>query len=775
MSIRSAVLCATSVGVASIAWAVSSPSPVSSDPNVAEPTVLATLNRGEASVSMDVRFGSVPSAGSPTSLFPLALSADGRVRLTVKSAPDALEGDFVLHSREAVDPDAWHHIAFNYSLIRSRTTLYVDGHLVYENDNTYLPKLGFGGVDTATFGGEVKNFRAWDVALESERILPSDQPGKSLWDVRSERNVAALRARVDAEAVKHPHAVKTDSLVAYTTDPMSQEMVLPDAIPAEADFSGRIGVVAAKGEFEAASLVVMALKPVRSFTVRISDLKGPKATIPSGDVSIRLVKRWYRTGGAWVSYFCDYRHRVLTPHLLINDDALIKVDEIATRNYFRLDYPEGTRYVDVSDPSALPENVAANVPFNDAKTLQPIENLTEFGRNQQYWILFHAPQDPGLYRGTLELVADGKTAAKMPVALRVNDIDLPLRGASYDDLNRPYLGQLNIQGRLTRGRTYDERVGSTLAELKSIREHGMLETAGIWNRSPATTELVRKAGFPDDIIFDGLGNERFRWQKLFKKPCEELTSADRDLSLRILRRLLTERNGYWAENFPHASKWTLLYSECHSYQGLNIMQQDHAAILRDLGWKVFAHAMSDRNWYFAGDVQDATFQSSIDRVDAERWHKAGGWFGDYAKPFAAPENPALHRRMLGIHRYKFCHFDGHMQHGILDEHVNQFAPDPGGDGNYRCQIMLYPQQAGVIETICWEGVREAYDDVRYLTKLQQLAAPHLSDDREPLRREARRAMMWMEDIRGNDDDMNAIRLGCIDRILTLQSLLATAK
>ena len=59
--------------------------------------------------------------------------------------------------------------------------------------------------------------------------------------------------------------------------------------------------------------------------VALSDLRAPNGkVIPAAEVDIKLVKRWFRSGGAWLSYHSDRRQRNLTPDLLVNDDALIR-------------------------------------------------------------------------------------------------------------------------------------------------------------------------------------------------------------------------------------------------------------------------------------------------------------------------------------------------------------------------------------------------------------------------------------------------------------------
>ena len=747
---------------------------------------VARLDKGELSLAMSVKFDKVPSKGSPTALLAIAAEADGRVVVTIPGEVGSLEGDYVFRSKAKVKPGEWHHLAFDYSLMRQRVAFYLDGSLQYENDNIYLPVPGFGGADVKSFDGAVKYLRAWDVALESERFLPASlmkgaerpqsgafSPEKTIYDVKAAARDAALKERLAQAFSANPKAVKTDALAFYTTDPTSQTRVMPYMIPAEADFSGTLDVICAQEEFEAGSLVVMAQKPVKSFTVKMSDLvSADGARIPAADVDIRLVKRWYRTGGAWFSYFADFRHRILTPHLLVYDDDLIRVDEITTRNYYRLDYPEGVRYADVSDPAKGRDYWNDDVPFHDAKTLQPIKSLCEFGRNQQYWILFHATKatKPGVYKGAVDLVQDGKKVAAMPVSFRVLPFALPPRGASYDNLDRFYMSHVNIQGTISEGNTWNDWYASGLAEYKSMRDHNSLDVSGIWS-TPWNAELARKAGFTSDTVW---GSPRIEpWQACWPKiPRAELTAEQRKLGMRAIERGVKGKLDWYNEQYPDAVKWAIFYSESGAFTTLNVQQQDQAAIVHKYGWEVFAHGMGNQNMDFAGDIQDATIQTSIDREVADRWHAVDGSVGTYAKPFASPENPAVQRRLLGLKRYKWSRYDGNMQHGMKDRNPNQFAPDPGGDGNYRCQIMIMPTQGGFLETICWEGVREGFDDVRYATYLKKLAWPHLHDANEAVKREARRALVWLEAQNGADCTMQTVRLGIIDRILTLQALLA---
>ena len=732
------------------------------------PPAKGIVRSDEFSVACAVRFDALP-AEAVKGLVEISADGDGVIRVRVPKAKTSLDADFVCYSRAKAKKGAWHHVAFNFSRLRDRAALYLDGSVQYENNDRAIPvPLGGETVAAPGFKGEVKDLKVWDVALESDRIIPAAEGKGSRWDVKHAAQIAALKTRIDA----NPKA-KFGPVAVVTTDPTDQERVLNDMLPEKADFSGSVDVFAAQDEFEDASVVVTALQPVKEFTLELSDLDCDGAKISAKDVDIRLVKRWFRSGGAWHSYFVDYRFRVLVPHLLVHDDDLIRVDELRTRNLLRFDYPDGRRWTDVSDPHKGIDWGFENMPFRDADTLQPIRSLVAYGCNQQYFLTFHAKkgQKPGLYRGSLKLIADGKAVGALPVRFRVLDFALPPRGSSYDEPSIRYQGHVNNQASFCRGRTLEEREACAKAMMRTMKEHNQLDFSGAWSEAKAA--LAKEVGMIPDSMH--IGNSIDRWQTLFpNKKFEDLTEDD----LRLARRYILRKNRNWFDyyntNFPDADKFLLFYSESSAYQTLNVWQDDQARLVREnlRNAKVYAHSMGVWNWYFAGDIQDSNVQTSLDRADADRWHALGEPIYPYAKPFAAPENPAAQRSHLGLSRWKFSHMDGNMQHGCLArvESWNEWSNSAGGDGNYRCQVMLYEQYGGFLESICWAGVREAFDDVRYLSLLKEKATALKASKSEPVMREARRALIWLEDLNGAVEDMQDVRIAAVRRIQILDQL-----
>jgi hypothetical protein len=89
------------------------------------------------------------------------------------------------------------------------------------------------------------------------------------------------------------------------------------------------------------------------------------------------------------------------------------------------------------------------------------------------------------------------------------------------------------------------------------------------------------------------------------------------------------------------------------------------------------------------------------------------------------------------------------------------------DPLYRDHNFTYPTMDGVIDTIAWEGYREGVDDVRYMTKLQQLIEGAEKSGDKKRKDTAAKASEYLKTIDANNDDLSEVRSKTIGYILQL--------
>lgn len=777
------------------------------------PVIIERDTDSELSIAFWARFDKLPSSGSPSGLFGCRADKDGYVHFTLKSLPTQFQGDYKIKSSRRIKRKEWHHYELSYSKLSSRAALYIDGALEWENDIIFMPELApRSGYDPVDFSGKVKDLKVYDVALPNEFLAIGENAAERLkavssvieeaktrskvkglsdWIAKLGKDAAALAAREDATAAELGE-IERDALKAlkmakdtdkpghfdcagrmaalYTVSPLSQEPCLPYAIPESAVLTNTMSITIAPGESESGSVVAVAYAPLEVRNVSASDFTGPAGRkMPASIADVKIVKRWFRTGGAWLSYHSDRRQRNLTPGLLLNDDSLVLVDETKRRNYIRLDYPEGSFYTDVSDPDRGHTSWQELTPFKDSEKIMP-HRIGEAGRNQQYLFTFTVPKgtEPGTYRGSIVLSIPGGDA-KIDVALSVLPIELPDEPSPYGKLDKTYISHMNSFPRIE-GTTIESREKYCRDILGNIRKHNLHHTTGIWD-SPELAKMSLEAGLIPDKIFGSPFRNPKPWFEFFPAAkLSDLTLKDKEMGLKASLASAAEWKEYFEKTFPDgAEQYAIFNSETDAYAAVTDKQAELAATAHLLGQKVFAHTMKSTTVRLMGDIQDMTASTSTLETEAKMWKSAGGELINYCDPFPSSENPMWYRRKIGLLMYK-TGLDGHMLHGFRQGRTpfNEFAEDLGGDGNYRNFSMAYPMRGGAIYTLAWEGMREAYDDLRYATRLSQIANANIASKSDPLRREAKRALLWLEMQDGKTADLDMVREGVIRRILVLQ-------
>ncbi|MEG1979484.1 MAG: hypothetical protein RR060_02100, partial [Victivallaceae bacterium] len=154
-----------------------------------------------------------------------------------------------------------------------------------------------------------------------------------------------------------------------------------------------------------------------------------------------------------------------------------------------------------------------------------------------------------------------------------------------------------------------------------------------------------------------------------------------------------------------------------------------------------------------------------DREATRRWNEIGNahvaW---YASHHVGPENPDYNRRQYGIAPY-LANFSA------TCNYAHHFGPYNDNSETYRPMVLAYGIYNGVIDTIQWEGYREAIDDIRYATLLKTLAVKAKQSKDLNVVYAGRKALQYLASCDSTTINLNTMRLEMIDQILKLQQLL----
>ena len=768
------------------------------------------FNCKEMASSFWIRFDKTLLGGGSNSdsaslgLFDCYLDKDGHISVKVFTKKTELLKPVVMKSTFKAEYGKWYHVEFSYSMNSRCYKLYIDGKFQIENDKILMPFPAVGDLKLGNgFRGAVKDLKFYDAALDSEELALTeatdadfDASAKKAADIAAStknihlkawanelakraRTYKADKGRTTVAAVKRlnnaignaeklaagisdsQNTIADKVVTAYVTPATTQALYLPYNLPENGSITNKMELIMAQDEFETSSVIVVPFKPVKQFTLKMGDLKNGKNVIKGSDVDIKLVKRWFRTGGAWMSYHVDLYMRVLTPDMLLNDDTLVEVDEFRRTNKVRFAYPSGPRYVDVSEFNYNRQwlkNTGMDKYFYDAPTLQPL-TLKEAGRNQQYIVTFRTQKDtaPGFYDGKLQLLADGKDAGTINVTIRVLPFVLP-QPKAFDNTSMTYLSHIN---------SWDGKPST----LKNAKDHNLMHLSRIAS-SPERIRECAKQGYPLEIIFE---SSNLRDAFNFGGPDEKRTPAMEKQMEDMVARPFLRHQQMIEKNSPARDYicYRCQTSEASWYGAISRNPDRISRVLREkTKFKLFAHGMTLSVPYFSPGIYDMNSDCGQKRELADIWHSFGGRAITYAFPFPGPENPGLMRRALGIELYIGCRYDGHMMHGYVEDNLNEFSKYPGGDGDYRSFCLAYGTKDGCINRIAIVGVREAYDDVRYTTMMKVQAETALKNSKDELvRREATRQLAWLSRVNGYTKDMDAYLTQVQYRIMALKDLM----
>jgi len=493
---------------------------------------------------------------------------------------------------------------------------------------------------------------------------------------------------------------------------------IPAAMGKELSCSG------CRGEYESVSAALYALEEIKGLKVSVTDLAGSAGLILASEIDIFVVKSWYQAGRGT----SDLKNKMLVPELLLKDDRLVRVDLNTGENYLRSTALDGSgSYLLCSGRTS--ENLAEVRPI-DAAMLQPVDIPSR--SLKQFWINVHIPESAkaGEYRGALRFTI-GNGSRDLPFRVTVHPFDLAPSKLTYSIYYRATLSRDGLPTITSEYKSAEQY----RAEVADLKAHGVLYPSnyeGMGEKLRRVLEIRQEVGLPGGKFFT-LGQG---------------TGATADPGqLTSLRTAF----GQWID-----------FCQPFGYDSIHFYGIDEAAgerlksqqatwrTAQEAGGKTFV-ACYARTFEAMGSLLNvAVLAGRPDPEEAKKWHSVGSQAFCYAYPQVGNEEPETYRRNFGLVLWK-AGFDGAMdyayQHGF--GHVwNDFDNE-----RYRDHNFTYPTVNGIVGTIQWEGFREAVDDVRYVTTLEQ-AIKKAHTAKKAL---AKQAQSWLDSLDPDLADLNAAR------------------
>jgi hypothetical protein len=550
----------------------------------------------------------------------------------------------------------------------------------------------------------------------------------------------------------------------YVTKPTSGIKILPDTFPVPGRLSDTIRMRSAAGVYEPASFVLRPSRDFHDVRLEVSDLHCDGATISAENIDIKVVKCWYQCEGAWTLYRSCYlgsyregNEKVLTPELLLNDDSLVKVDYQSKNNYLKLGFPDGDRYVAIDDPTPVGSTWPGHqdikdFPVRDADRLLPVDLQRE--SNKQFWLTVRVPEDtrPGIYSGSIKVSSGDGLLGSIENWVEVLPFNLS-EPRTYYDPNAPFTSSLYCGARLDPNNV--GTIGTLLNEQQYRRQMADLLAHGVtrphlsqsWEQPEQIRKALnirREAGLPlDEVYVTGLSTGN---------PQDEEGLGR-----------LKERTSRLLDLFRQCGAGEVFIYGIDEAMGEQLRSQRAAwEAVHEAGAKVFT---SGSVWAFEtqADFLDVLIYGTIpDSKEADKWHGIGRRIWNYGNPQTETENPSVYRRYSGFLLWK-KNFDG------VSTWTYYAGADPWNDFSalIRTCGMVYPTADGVIDTIAWEGYREAIDDIRYGSTLRLAIEETLTGGDDEMIQRARDAQRYLDEMDPSQDDPDEMRERIISYILDL--------
>ena len=570
------------------------------------------------------------------------------------------------------------------------------------------------------------------------------------------------RAAVEAQA--EGAFWKGAPLAVAAVDAMSGFRFLPDVLPEKGDYKGGLKMMLAKGEYEDGAVSLFGFKDLEGVEIVPSDLTGPKgAKLAAADTDVKVVKLWYQQGTAWYGAFAsDVERRILTPELLLHDETLVSVDYANRENYLRCDFGGNREYRWISRTSAAVDHHADGEPgyglIRDAAAPKPFALQKDCFK--EVALVFHVPETAaaGLYKGAYDVRVGGKTVCKLPVAVRVLPFALP-KPATFRDLNRPFHAS---------GYMYHLCVLEMPDLARNLSAHGLDTTytfRGVelrnWNGARAAYEISVKYDLNTNLVMCALPaasvTTSFPVEPTNRRYEEYLGRvSDAEFAIKAIREAFGQQVVPFAYAIDEAPPETIR-AERATWQAY---QKMGARVVASTGYHPYLLFNLD-----AANIPRQPrnrFRENVNALHAANPDFIASWYGD---PHSGPENPDYARRVYGWLTWR-NNYDMFSQYIVGRDDWTEFYV--WKESFLRGLMLAYPCADGLIDTLAWEGTREAVDDIRYGTLLKQLAEKARKSADIDAQYLGRAALTWVAQVDFERSSLDSLRQEMVEKILALR-------
>lgn len=496
-----------------------------------------------------------------------------------------------------------------------------------------------------------------------------------------------------------------------------------------------ISLAAARSEYEAASIVVRSDSDISGVTITVTDLSSEDAIIRSKNIDIKYVKTWYQSASAWKDIRQSTAPAILIPELLVNDLRLVSAED--EKNYLKTIVDSNVQYRDISNRELSERIVQPSVDswkIVDTDHLQPLTVKRE--SNQQIWITIKVPEsaNSGIYSGFVKFKSSsGRGLLDVPLELRVHPYMLAQPILEYSIY---YRGILSDNGASISAESKSEE--QMFNDFENMVSHGVVNPTIYQPYKDiegfrTVLKLRRKAGISNKSIFY-LGMTTGNYN-------DKRDVTDRLDYFQKLKHIADEEN---VVDF-------YIYGIDEAVDDLIKGQYPIWKELKSMGARIFVAAWrGDRERLLAGKVDLLVYGASPNRQENQKFSDAGTRVFLYNRPQVGVENPAVYRENYGFSAWQ-SGYSGVMDYAYQDGFG--FIWNDFDHPKFRDHVFAYPTANAAIDTIAWEGFREAVDDVRYLSTLMEMVNEY--EQTKPLA--AQRAREYLNVIANESEKPNEIR------------------